>query len=190
MVALIARLPRLRAVALAEEGAPNHARPPRGPSNINNFALRFRFPFWNSPHFVHFSFFSYTYGNPILQPLCFYGLPPNGGVYPRSPAFQWSSSDAPKSFICNTYAPPRKCCKQKTYDRAKSFSCNTYKKQGGRILQTKGFSLASPFPDVSTCGRSHVPSPILRTLFQVPYAASPVFATLTKTAGVWGYSSH
>ena len=33
-------------------------------------------------------------------------------------------------------------------------------------------------------------SPILRTLFQVPYPLSPVFATLTKTAGVWGHSSH
>jgi hypothetical protein len=33
-------------------------------------------------------------------------------------------------------------------------------------------------------------SPIFRTLFQVPYPVSPAFATLTKTAGVWGYSSH
>src|SRR5260370_10116853 len=29
-----------------------------------------------------------------------------------------------------------------------------------------------------------------RTLFQVPYPVSPVFATLTKTPGVWGHSSH
>jgi hypothetical protein len=28
------------------------------------------------------------------------------------------------------------------------------------------------------------PSSILRTLFQVPYPATPLFATLTKTAGV------
>ena len=35
-----------------------------------------------------------------------------------------------KSFSCNTYGPPRKCCKQKTYGLAKSFSCNTYKKKG------------------------------------------------------------
>ncbi len=33
-------------------------------------------------------------------------------------------------------------------------------------------------------------SSIFRTLFQVPYAVSPLLATLTKTAGVWGYSSH
>ncbi len=32
--------------------------------------------------------------------------------------------------------------------------------------------------------------PIFRRLFQVPYPVSPLFATLTKTAGVWGYSSH
>jgi hypothetical protein len=31
--------------------------------------------------------------------------------------------------------------------------------------------------------------PILHILFQVPYPASPLFATLTKTPGVWGYSS-
>src|SRR5260370_2373650 len=33
-------------------------------------------------------------------------------------------------------------------------------------------------------------SPILRTLFQVPYPVSPAFPTLTKTPGVVGYSSH
>ncbi len=36
-----------------------------------------------------------------------------------------------KSFSCNTYRPPRKCCKQKTYGLAKLFTCNTYKKHGG-----------------------------------------------------------
>ena|ERR1700687_1551356 len=36
-----------------------------------------------------------------------------------------------KSFTCNTYGPPRKCCKQKTYSLAKPFRCNTYKKHGG-----------------------------------------------------------
>ena len=35
-----------------------------------------------------------------------------------------------KSFSCNTYEFPRKCCKQKTYSMAKPFRCNTYKKQG------------------------------------------------------------
>src|SRR6266436_6387892 len=36
-----------------------------------------------------------------------------------------------KSFSCNTYGTPRKCCKQKTYGLAKPFRCNTYKKHGG-----------------------------------------------------------
>ena len=36
-----------------------------------------------------------------------------------------------KSFRCNTYVSPRKCCKQKTYGLTKSFKCNTYKKPGG-----------------------------------------------------------
>src|SRR5713226_3855076 len=35
-----------------------------------------------------------------------------------------------KSFNCNTYGYPCKCCKQKTYGLAKSFRCNTYKKHG------------------------------------------------------------
>src|SRR6266852_5338903 len=39
-----------------------------------------------------------------------------------------------KSFSCNTYGSPRKCCKQKTYGRAKPFRCNTYKKQGEGVL--------------------------------------------------------
>jgi hypothetical protein len=36
----------------------------------------------------------------------------------------------PKSFSCNIYGFPRKCCKQKTYVTAKTFRCNIYKKQG------------------------------------------------------------
>src|SRR5260370_26107334 len=70
---------------------------------------------------------------------------------------------------------------------------------GGHILQAKSFSLfAAPslrallrwFPFVPTLISVPDPSSILRTLFQVPYPLSPAFATLTKTAGVWGYSSH
>src|SRR5216683_963082 len=38
--------------------------------------------------------------------------------------------------------------------------------------------------------KTNKPTSILRTLFQVPYPVNPVFATLTKTPGVWGYSSH
>src|SRR2546427_2620666 len=40
------------------------------------------------------------------------------------------------------------------------------------------------------CGSVPSPSSILRTHFQVPYPVSPLLATLTKTLGVWGYSSH
>src|SRR5260370_25530353 len=38
-----------------------------------------------------------------------------------------------KSFRCNTYRSPRKCCKQKTYCLAKPFRCNTYKKHGAGV---------------------------------------------------------
>jgi hypothetical protein len=50
-----------------------------------------------------------------------------------------------KSFSCNTYGSPRKCCKQKTYGLANSFRCNTYKKQreGVQLLLTRIFD-ASP----------------------------------------------
>jgi len=41
------------------------------------------------------------------------------------------TAPSPNPFSCNTYGLPRKCCKQKTYDRPKPFRCNTYKKQGG-----------------------------------------------------------
>src|SRR5438876_3821388 len=40
----------------------------------------------------------------------------------------------PKSFICNIYAPPRKCCKQKTYAQPTPFRCNIYAKPGGGVF--------------------------------------------------------
>src|SRR5229473_490001 len=43
------------------------------------------------------------------------------------------------------YAPPRKCCKQKTYGLTKPFRCNTYKKQGVASFKAKYFSLSPPF---------------------------------------------
>src|SRR6266403_1425762 len=42
----------------------------------------------------------------------------------------------PKSFSCNTYGSPRKCCKQKTYGLTKPFRCSTYKKHGGQGVPT------------------------------------------------------
>ena len=35
-----------------------------------------------------------------------------------------------------------------------------------------------------------MPPTIFRLSFQAPYALSPLFATLTKTAGVWGIFLH
>src|SRR6267143_1538804 len=58
----------------------------------------------------------------------------------------------------------------------KSFRRNTYKKRGGRVLQTKYFfSVLAPV-------RLSLP-PVFRTLFQVPYPATSLFATLAKTSG-------
>jgi hypothetical protein len=67
-----------------------------------------------------------------------------------------------KSFICNTYAPPRKCCKQKTYAMAKPVRCNTYKKHGGGCSST--FNL-------QTLKRSHDPSAL--SPFLSGYSALP-----------------
>jgi hypothetical protein len=50
-----------------------------------------------------------------------------------------------KSFSCNTYGSPHKCCKQKTYGLAKPFRCNTYKNTGVGVsvmvnqVSAKGF---------------------------------------------------
>ena len=69
-----------------------------------------------------------------------------GEGYPRPSdlrTFRRANGLPRKSFRCNTYEPPRKCCKQKTYSMANSFRCNTYKKQGvGSILRLQ-FSLSA-----------------------------------------------
>jgi len=63
-----------------------------------------------------------------------------------------------KSFSCNTYGSPRKCCKQKTYSITKSFRCNTYKKRGGHILQAKSLSPSAKFSTVGLVfDPSHLP---------------------------------
>src|SRR5258708_40233968 len=59
----------------------------------------------------------------------------------------------------------------------KPFGINTYEKQG------RGYRLW-----LAKCSKV-VSSSILRTHFQVPYPATSLFATLTKTAGVCGDSS-
>src|SRR5713226_10783704 len=91
---------------------------------------------------------------------------------------------------CNTYAPPRKCCKQTTYGPPKPFRCNTYKKQGEGVPIMVNQVLETSHPLSSATLRLCAPPSILRTHFQVPYPATPLFATLTKTPGAWGYSSH
>jgi hypothetical protein len=66
-----------------------------------------------------------------------------------------------------------------------------------RIVARPSLQLPPPLPELSNVQTfrysdiqtSFLP-PILRTLFQVPYPTSPLFAPLTKTPGVWGYSSH
>src|SRR5260370_14545241 len=54
-----------------------------------------------------------------------------------------------KSFSCNTYESPRKCCKQGTYGIAKPFRCNTYKKhQTGVRVMVNQISEQPICPDV------------------------------------------
>jgi len=105
-----------------------------------------------TPHVPHSPLLYFHYLSPLLpvasalfcrflhrqktQLFCFQAIPHSlpkttgvggDGIYPVGVAIHPCS----KSFDCNTYEPPRKCCKQKTYGLAKSFSCNTYKKAGG-----------------------------------------------------------
>src|SRR5882762_710865 len=54
--------------------------------------------------------------------------------------YSYSYAPPRKSFSCNTYGSPRKCCKQKTYSVTKPFRCNTYKKQGARGLWLTRFA--------------------------------------------------
>jgi hypothetical protein len=56
------------------------------------------------------------------------------------------------------------------------------------LRRTRNFRVIRPFRAASftsfmSSSPRVPPSPIFRTLFQVPYPASPLFATLTKTAG-------
>src|SRR5229473_2512249 len=55
------------------------------------------------------------------------------------------------------------------------------------LQKTRGTSF-KPSPLLAPC--PFAPHPIFRTLFQVPYPANPLFATLTKTAGVYTNNSH
>jgi hypothetical protein len=54
-----------------------------------------------------------------------------------------------KSFSCNIYEPPRKCCKQEAYVIANSFRCSTYKIPGGMPLAA-GFQLGPMIAEGNT----------------------------------------
>src|SRR5713101_3457822 len=76
----------------------------------------------------------------------------------------------------------------------KPFGINTYEKQGEGWVIMVNHLLETSHPLSSSalrfCVSAASPSSILRTHFQVPYPVRPLLATLTKTPGVWGYSSH
>ena len=79
-----------------------------------------------------------------------------------------------KSFSCNTYRSPRKCCKQKTYAAAKPFRCNTYKKQAvGVFVPFWNLPPSLHFPFFS---HTYV-EPILQPL---------CFDGFPSNGGVWG----
>jgi hypothetical protein len=83
-----------------------------------------------------------------------------------------------KSFSCNTYGSPRKCCKQKTYGQAKSFRCNTYKKQGAsppRRSDTRMLGIS----DVAAFRRLDVrPAPLQATFFGATIRKGTQFFTI------------
>src|SRR5712664_271696 len=66
-------------------------------------------------------------------------------IFPSLPVTFLATERPRKSFSCNTYGPPRKCCKQKTYSRAKPFRCNTYKKQGEECVMATTIPLTLTF---------------------------------------------
>jgi hypothetical protein len=79
-----------------------------------------------------------------------------------------------KSFICNTYASPRKCCKQKTYGLAKPFRCNTYKKHGGgaAIMVNQALETSRPTSSHPLCLRTSVVSSAFRLPYTLPSSVS------------------
>src|SRR5260370_42121991 len=70
------------------------------------------FPFWNLSPSGHFPFFSHTYVEPILQPLCFDVLPSNGGVWgvliTRTPKndFYPEGASRPRNLSCSPMRIP------------------------------------------------------------------------------------
>src|SRR5258708_1632904 len=80
-----------------------------------------------------------------------------------------------KYFTRNTYGSPASVANKRLTARLSPLDA-TLTKNGGHVLQTKHFfSVLAPV-------RLSLP-PVFRTLFQVPYPATSLFATLAKTAG-------
>jgi hypothetical protein len=93
-----------------------------------------------------------------------------------------------KSFTCNTYGPPRKCCKQKTYGQAKPFRCNTYRKHGGWATAS---SAASHSPLLScSCAQAlsfHTLAHSLAPRKKSTHLFSSVSALFAPKHPGWGY---
>jgi len=72
---------------------------------------------------------------PLCSPFPSTSLPPHfltsRSSCPPALAPSGSTHHCFKSFSCNTYRSPRRCCKQKTYVPAKFFRCNLQKTGGG-----------------------------------------------------------
>jgi hypothetical protein len=81
-----------------------------------------------------------------------------------------------KSFKCNTYKFPRKCCKQTTYSKINSFKCNTYKKQGGGARALRRSKVNRPLSTVHHFASllRYLSTSLLR-YFNTPLAPYPRF---------------
>ena len=82
-------------------------------------------------------------------------------------------------FRINTYGPPRKCCKQKTYAKANPFRCNAYTKSGG------GAHLPVPIPEVIPLSSSFLS---FLALTGTPFCKPFSFMMINRRA--WGGTSH
>src|SRR6267378_7971104 len=85
---------------------------------------------------------------------------PNRNAYILGAGFSAPAVLAPyclKSFSCNTYGFPRKCCKQRTYGTAKPFRCNLQKTRGGVTVMVNQASAKGFRSVVCECrpGRDH-----------------------------------
>jgi hypothetical protein len=85
-----------------------------------------------------------------------------------------------KPFVCHTSKTPRGLL---STSNASAYPSSTLR----RASRGHSFTLSAAEAPVSAV--SPLP-PVFRMFFQVPYPLTPLFATLTKTAGVYPLSSH